>query len=152
MCVRQRCKPVSLLMILLANYICNLRGEAFITFSPHNSSMFQGREGLIIKMEFNATHCGTPHSTSIGRDVPIDCILACVYFKGHEQNSCVLGQTTAFAVSKNQIMTAPAGRDDVIILSDLFRAENFVKERGKTYTRAPCWLANISRKCHMSDP
>lgn len=119
-------------MILLANYICNLRGEAFITFSPHNSSMFQGREGLIFKMEFNATHCGTPHSTSIGTDVPIDCILAWVYFRGHEQNSCVLGQTTAVAVSKNQIMTAPAGRDNEIILSDLFRAENFVKERGKT--------------------
>lgn len=31
--------------------------------------MFQRRKGLIIKMEFNATHCGTPRSTSIGTDV-----------------------------------------------------------------------------------
>lgn len=52
-----------------------------------------------------------------------------VYFKGHEQNSCALGQTTAFAVSKFQITTAPAGRDNEISLSDLFRAETFVKER-----------------------
>lgn len=47
------------LLILIANYICNLRGEALITFFSRNPSMFQGREGLIIKMGFNAAGCGT---------------------------------------------------------------------------------------------
>lgn len=79
----------------------------------------------MIKMEFNATHRGTRRSTSADMQVGV------LGFISRHVNRTV-GQTTAFAASKIQITTAPAARDNDIILRDLFRADTFVKRRRKT--------------------